>query len=235
MSKILLILSLFIFFDTHLLAQCTPDNSIKKAGFYPTSLPPAILGESYNEVIQFKFIKDTNVIVFGQPTKATIDSMTIVSVSGLPDGLTFKLNKVRPTYTPEEVGCSLVSGVPTKKGSFKLSIALIIYAKVNAFPISQRDTVKNFSIEVNDGTGHILNYDLSTTYLYPNPLKTDQIFVNESISSQTIIRLYNSQGQFIQSPNLDNQHSFLLKGPSGLYFVELLNGKNSKRIKLIKE
>ena len=235
MSKNLLILLLFIFQVFKLNAQCSPDNSITKPGFYPSTLPQANVGDAYNQIIQFKFIKDTTVIVFGNPTPATIDSMTIVSVTGMPDGLTFKLNKTKPTYTPAEVGCALVSGIPTKGGTFKLKIALIIYAKVSSFPVAQKDTVKNFSITVT-GAGSVSGFYEHSNQLYPNPVKSNQVFINRNLTTtQTKINIFNYLGEYIESPKIENDNSIIFNNPPGLYYFEIVSNNKISRVKLLKE
>src|SRR5687768_136519 len=118
MTKNLLILSLFIFAGLQLNAQCTPDTSIKKPGFYPKTLPNAKEGIAYSEVIQFKILKDTS--AFGQP--ATVDSAHIDSIKGVPPGMNFQGNKTWPTYLALEVGCALVSGTPSTAGTYPLYI-----------------------------------------------------------------------------------------------------------------
>lgn len=234
MSKNLLILSLFILSVIKLNAQCTPDGSITKPGFYPSSLPEANVGVAYSEVINFKIIKDTTVIVFGNPTLATIDSATITKVAGMPDGLTFQLNKPRKTYTPAETGCALVSGTPTKGGTFKLQIILKIYAKIGSFGVAQADTIDNFVIVVK-GTAGLPELANQTNLIYPNPLTTDKLSINTNlVEPGTIISIYNYQGQLI-STSVFNSESLVFDYPKGLYFISLTNGDNVSRVKLVKQ
>lgn len=234
MSKNLLILSLFILSVVKLNAQCTPDGSITKPGFYPSSLPEANVGVAYSEVINFKIIKDTTVIVFGNPTLATIDSATITKVNGMPDGLTFQLNKASKTYTPAETGCALVSGTPTKGGTFKLQIILKIYAKIGGFGIAQADTIDNFVIVVK-GTAGLPELANQTDLVFPNPLTTDKLSINTNlVKPGTVISIYNYQGQLI-STSIFNSETLAFDYPKGLYFLSLTNGNNLSRVKLVKQ
>jgi hypothetical protein len=234
MSKNLLILSLFILSVIKLNAQCTPDGSITKPGFYPSSLPEANVGVAYSEVINFKIIKDTTVIVFGNPTLATIDSATITKVTGMPDGLTFQLNKPRKTYTPAETGCALVSGTPTKGGTFKLQIILKIYAKIGSFGVAQADTIDNFVIVVK-GTAALPELANQTNLVYPNPLTTDKLSINTNlVEPGTVISIYNYQGQLV-STSVFNSESLAFDYPKGLYFIRLTNGDKVSRVKLVKQ
>lgn len=236
MSRNLLILSLFFLSVLKVSAQCTPDNSITKPGFYPSLLPDAAVGVAYNQVLQFKIIKDTTVIVFGNPTAATIDSATIVKVNGMPDGLTFQLNKPRKTYTPAEVGCALISGTPTKAGTFKLQIVLKIYAKLGILAVAQADTIKNFSIVVTgtSGTQEIIS---NSKIVYPNPLTSDKLTINSNtVLSGTLMSIYNCQGQFIAAQKLEGHESSIsFNYPKGMYWISFDDGNFTRRVKVVKE
>ncbi len=236
MTKNLLILSLFFLAVLKVNAQCTPDNSITQPGFYPSSLPDAAVSTAYNQVLQFKIIKDTTVLLFGNPTAASIDSATIVKVNGMPDGLTFQLNKPRKTYTPAETGCALISGIPAKAGTFKLQIILKIYAKLGSFAVSQPDSIKNFSIVVT-GTAVTQEIISNSKIVYPNPLKADKLTINSNaVFPGTLLSIYNCQGQLIASQKLEGQESSIsFSYPKGLYWISFDNGTFTKRVKLVKE
>jgi hypothetical protein len=234
MSKNLLILSLFILSVLKLNAQCTPDGSITKPGFYPSSLPEANVGLAYSEVINFKIIKDTTIIVFGNPAAVTIDSATIVKVNGMPDGLTFQLNKPRKTYTPAETGCASISGIPTKGGTFKLQIILKVYAKIGSFGTTQADTIDNFVIVVKE-TADIPELANQTNLIYPNPLTADKLSINTNlVKPGSVISIYNYQGQPI-STSVFNSESLAFDYPKGLYYISFSNGEKVSRIKLVKQ
>lgn len=236
MTKNLLILSLFFLSALKLNAQCTPDNTITKPGFYPSFLPDANVGVAYNEVLQFKILKDTMVMVFGTPTLATVDSATIGDVIGMPDGLTFKLNKNSKTYTPAETGCALISGTPTKGGTFKLKICLMLYAKVSGFSVARADTMNNFSVVVK-GTGGMNEMFSQSNVVYPNPLNTDKLFLNsELVLPGTTLSIFNCQGQLLASQKFEStQQSITFNYPKGLYFLSFNNEGKVKMVKLFKE
>ncbi len=235
MTKNLFILSLFIFISFNSFAQCTPDNSIVKPGFYPAKLPDAVVGIAYNEVIQFKVLKDTTVIVFGNPTVATVDSATITNVMGIPNGLTFVLNKISQTYTPAEVGCALVSGTATKADTFKLKICLMIFAKVAGFAVAQPDTIRSFSIIVkgSGGTHELTNVSKS---FYPNPISNAVLSINtDLVKPGNVLSIYNGQGQCMAMHIIDAFTSTVaFDYPKGLYYIALNKGNTVSRIKLIK-
>ena len=236
MTKNLLILSLFILSGIQGWAQCTPDVTLTKPGFYPEALPAAVVNVNYNQVLQFKILKDTTVVFNGVEIQATVDSATIMKVDGMPDGLTFKLNKVSQTYTPAEVGCALISGVPTKKGTFYLDIIILLYAKVARFPIAQVDTLQDFEIVVKGSAGI---EDLTTIIgsAYPNPLKGDYLQVSkEVILSGSKFTVSNGLGQRLHTTTLvGNEETLPFPYPAGLYFLSFDNGTEVYRIKVLKQ
>lgn len=235
MTKNILILALFIFSCFKLSAQCTPDNMITKPGFYPAAMPDATVGVNYNQTIQFKFIKDTTVIVFGNPTLATIDSMTITKVINLPDGLTFQLNKTKPTYTPAEVGCAKVSGIPTKAGTFRLNILLTVYYKLSGFGgVPLNDTLKNPVMKVNGAGGIELVMDLGQS-IYPNPLTGSTLNLNTNfIKPGTLLTAYNTTGQIIFQKTIQGESAIPFDYPKGVYWISLYDGSLTSRVKLVK-
>lgn len=235
MTKNLLILSLFFLSVLKLNAQCTPDESIVKPGFYPKTLPEANEGEAYSEVIQFKILKDTTILLFGQPTPATIDSAHIDSVVGIPQGINFKLNKTNPTYLALEVGCALISGKPTKEGTYPIDIYLKLYGKINGFSVAQPQVIDNYTVIVN-GNGSIFDIENSLATIYPNPLKKDELTLNSHlVLPGTLISIYNYQGQLVSSQVFNHQPTLPFNYPRGLYFIHLQNGDKVSKVKLIKE
>lgn len=227
---------MFILGTLKLNAQCTPDNTITKAGFYPDSLPPVQINQQYNQVLQFKIFKDTTVLVFGTLQKATIDSAKIVKVIGLPSGITFQLNKPSQTYTPAEVGCSLISGTTSKAGKYKLGIVLMIHAKLSGFPVSQVDTLKSFFIQVNDPSAAIPTFTESFYQLFPNPLKNNTLYFKNVQEAGSILNIFNAQGQLLVSQTLTGtEKSIDFNYPSGYYLVTINNGSLVYRTKIIKE
>lgn len=236
MTKNLLILSMFILVTLKLNAQCTPDNTITKSGFYPDSLPPAQINQQYNQVLQFKIFKDTTVLVFGSLQKATIDSANIQKVIGLPAGITFKLNKPSQTYTPAEVGCSHISGTATKAGKYKLGIVLLIHAKLSGFPVSQIDTIKSFFLQVNDPSADLISFSELDYQFYPNPLKNNTLYFKITQQNGSIINVFNAQGQLLVSQTLNGtEKSIEFNYPAGYYLVTIQDGNRIYRTKLIKE
>ncbi|MCC6722831.1 MAG: T9SS type A sorting domain-containing protein [Bacteroidia bacterium] len=225
MLKIIPIIALFFLHGIKLFAQCTPDTSIHKAGFYPKTLPDAEINKLYDQTINFKIFKDTVVDVLGSPQTAVVDSAVIMKVDNMPPGLTFKLNKKSQSYTPLEVGCANISGTPSKSGKYTLDIIITFYAKVLGFPVMRLDTINTFSINVT-GTASTNVIKTNDFKIYPNPISNDEL--NIEILHNTNpneLKIYDIKGALIFKSVL-NETSTKLKFeyPSGLYNL-IINNK----------
>jgi hypothetical protein len=236
MTKNLLIVAMFFFGVFKLQAQCTPDNTITVPGFYPNTLPDAYLQTDYSEIIQFKIVKDTNVVFAGNPVKATIDSAIVIGVTGMPPGITFQLNKVSKSYTPAEVGCALVSGKPTNNGTFKLKIILRLYAKVSGFPVSQVDTIKNFAVTVRKDAAIDL-ISSNTAFVFPNPLIGNRLNLKLNESWQVSkLHIYTSCGQVLETRLISpNEEVIEFDYPKGFYLLGLETSAGILRTRLLKQ
>ena len=224
MSKIIPIFTLFFLYGINLFAQCNPDTSIHKAGFYPKTLPDAEVKKLYQQTINFKIFKDTTVIVFGSPQIAIVDSAVIVKVDNMPPGLSFQLNKTSQSYTPEEVGCAYISGTPTKVGKYTLDIIISFYAKVLGFPVFQADTINTFSINVT-GTSSVRNFNIANIEISPNPVWDDElnIKINNNIAENKIL-IFDSKGTIVRkliTKEKDSKINFVL--PQGIYNIIINN------------
>jgi len=171
--------------------NCTPDTTIKVAGFYPNKLADGNVGTPYSQTVMVLSFKDTSVVVGGSKQKVTIDSLKLTKVIGLPTGMGYLCFEPRCIYLPSKVRCIKLNGTPAQSGVFPLKFAITAYAKVNGFiPVSQPDTIKNFSITITGGTAQITENSVTSIRVYPNPV-TNQIFVSGCTSKPQI---YNALG-----------------------------------------
>src|SRR5438132_1705411 len=120
MKKVLLLLAVSIFVSVSaLFAQCNPDLSLTHPGTSPdsvTGLPHAKVGTAYSTVIQIKVLTDTNVLISGTTYHATVDSIVLNSVSGLPTGFSFQTNPVSKTFLGGSNACVLLTGLAPTSG-----------------------------------------------------------------------------------------------------------------------
>lgn len=188
--------------------QCTPSPLLTRTGIYPSSIPDAVVGQPYSQVVTFRFPKDTT--VFFQPT--TIDTVYIVSVDGFPVSFTKVCDMTNCMYTPsgsEIKGCMTISGTPAQADVGTRSIKVNILAKVTinppppASPIKQSIPFTDSSVAFTTTGGATnvarnLNYSFSVEQNYPNPFSdnTDIIFTSPK-ADRTDIRIYDLLGKIV--------------------------------------
>lgn len=122
----------FVFFTVAGTAQvCTPDTSLKDIGIYPDSLPPATVGEAYDEVVQIIALQDTIVEIFGQPILINIDSIVLVGIQNLPTEISYTCNPPSCGFIYPNVGCMNFTGTVTDNslaGTYNLIADIKVYS-----------------------------------------------------------------------------------------------------------
>ena len=118
---------------------CEPDLTCVAVDFpvlCPEQLPNAVQGEPYSSTATFNL--PPSVVDPGSGLEATLLTVTITSVTGLPFGLEFSPNNPDGVYQPgdgEYYGCSVVCGTPLVSGSFFVDINVSVL--VSAFGFQQ--------------------------------------------------------------------------------------------------
>ncbi|MGB1032259.1 MAG: hypothetical protein ACPGWM_06580, partial [Flavobacteriales bacterium] len=141
--KQFLLFTIVLFLTTNALTQCeecTPDFTCTVDVPFPTIcpliLPDATAGEEYETVMTFYL--PATIVDPDTEVEATLQEVTITSVSGIPFGMAFTLNDENSTYYPsdgEEHGCATVCGVPLVQGEYEITIQVSVV--VVAFGIEQ--------------------------------------------------------------------------------------------------
>lgn len=194
-------------------AQCTPDTSIKSTGIYPAAFERAQEEKPFSQVIQYFITKDTAVTYQGFPITATIDSLVITSVKGLPAGFSYACHNDKCLAKGGESGCATISGTPAagSKGAYPLTVYYDIYAHAVLFgtPIGQsmKDSTTRYTLFVDAATG-LNSVSEEVFQIYPNPVRGGFTINNLSIES---VQLHNALGQEF---NLSAESS----SPFGTYF-----------------
>jgi len=183
----LISISSFFIIDTN--AQCLPDASIKSSGVFPSSLPAATPNVAYSQVLQFYITKDTLFNYLGQNIKATIDSLFITGVKGMPLGFTYTCHNTNCGIKGGGNGCVTITGTATeamKNTNYPLVVMIKIKGTANTIlgPISQNinDSNSKYAIYVQSqsNVNELINSDVIS--LYPNPAK-DKLELNVSQNS----------------------------------------------------
>ncbi len=208
MKKILVsIIALSILsFSTKVKAQCTPNNSIVTTGIFPAVLDSGVIGVPYSQVIQFHIIKDTTVYVpqLGTSVNATIDSLVITGVKGMPAGFTYQCNNVWCRVSGGTTGCATFKGTPVsgQGGIYPLTVYLSIYAKAMLGPVPVGQTVTDSNsryfmvIKTPTGVGEL--GVANQLVVYPNPAKENiQVYLPNNPENFTY-QIFNISGSLIQ-------------------------------------
>ncbi len=208
---------------------CTPDTGLKVPGFKPAILPNGDVNQAYSVGITVKVFKDTQVSQGGQTVSATVDSMVLQTVLGLPTGLKYEcLNSCK--FTPSKLSCVKIDGTPTQSGLFPLKLPIMIYAKVfGVVPLSRPDTLRNFVLLVNGNSASVEEMKSLGMKAFPNPAKTKVHVVTNQIPT-----LYNLVGEqmFVAAKKEDLGYELDIQTlKTGVYIIR--NGEGS--VKLIVE
>ena len=117
---------------------CTPDTTITQGGYHPDTLPWGYVNQPYEHIIQAYVPTDT--IVLGLP--ATIDSMRIDSVIGMPPSFSYACNKASCSYLGGEHGCIRLTGNPDSSefGVWRIIIWVTAYINSSTTGIAGSDT-----------------------------------------------------------------------------------------------
>ncbi len=224
----------------HLFAQCNPDTNLKTTGIFPAELAQAIETKPYSQIIQFRMPKDTMVTEFGFPILATIDSIVVTKVNGLPANFTYQCNQINCKANGGETGCILLSGMPQsgQQGNYPLSVVFKVYARALTIKRTIEDSVTRYSLTVNAATTLNENELATNCNIYPVPtqgmLNIDYPSTNEIVG----IKLYDLKMQVVQAAaitsNTSNQTQLNISNlQSGCYYVFVQIGKQTFREKII--
>lgn len=115
-------------------ADCTSDDGFPT--ICPESLPAATTGEFYEETITFFMPED--VVDPGSGVSASLNSVTVTSITGVPLGLEVVLDESDAVYEPsngQTSGCANICGAPVLVGVYDMVIS--ISAVASAFGIEQ--------------------------------------------------------------------------------------------------
>lgn len=208
---------------------CTPDDNINTSGYYPDELDTAQEMKVYDMTVQVYSKRDTMVDnpFGGGQVAATIDTIIVKQVYGMPPGLQYACNPSDCKFVSLKTHCINIYGTPTQAsaGIYPLRIVVDVKARINGtFPVTQEEEITDFSIVVKDD-------DISTTaelvkagiQLFPNPFK-DKIELHSASIKISGIKVTNNIGLVVyslkdsglQTKTIDSQN-----WSTGVYFIEV--------------
>ncbi|MBK8847928.1 MAG: T9SS type A sorting domain-containing protein [Bacteroidetes bacterium] len=236
MNKFLLtVVACFIFSVQLSYSQCIPDPNITIPGIYPdsaTGLAPGMVGDPYSEVIQIRVPLDTSLL----GVQIVVDSITLLSVSSLPPGLSSACNPSTCKFLGGTNGCILIDGIPTAAGSYQMKAVTSTRAHtlIGSFQLpAQIDTIDYYIISI-AGPNSINNLNSGRFEMMqnePNPFNSiTNITFNTPIESSLEFKVYNLLGkEVLRKTILTEAGKNILKLEAndftpGVYMYSLSNG-----------
>ena len=201
--------------------DCIPDPECTSADGFPTicpeSLPAATTGEFYEETITF-FMPE-NVVDPGSGVTASLSTVTVTSITGVPLGLSVVLDESDAVYEPangQTAGCASICGEPVLPGVYDMVIS--ISAVASAFGIEQ---VVNESFDylliVEEGAGGTGTFTYAPTSGCDSLLAHFDASLAGNTAQVTTYAWDFGNGEFSQSQSIDS----MLFAESGTYDVAL--------------
>lgn len=223
-------------------AQCNPDTQYTSPGIYPdsaTNFAPACVNQPYTQLITNVVPQDTTTMIGPVPVTLSIDSIVLVSVTGLPPGMSIACNPSGCAYLGGTTGCAIITGTCATAGTYNLLFSLKAYVGGGGAATAQSFTLDYYKIVVsNCGTAGLGENSSSSFKMFPNPA-SGKVTI-EGLGKQAIqnISLTNAEGKLIRTYDLIEGASMDINMESlnhGLYFVTINHGKGTEVLKLIKE
>jgi hypothetical protein len=247
--------------------DCIPNESYQDSlyNIWPDTiqnLPIATVGEYYEAIVQIKTPNtvgealDTNYYGYSLTddieidlTDQSIDSIMLVDLLGLPEGMSVYFSETDSVYNGNDVGCVTLYGTPTASMIghhdivFKLDgwIEYIIvislyeqtgdYSEVNGY---------NFIVQDPNSISDFSSNDFQMVQNAPNPFTNNtEIIFNSSKSSEIQFSVFNVMGKEIRNEMIiaySGKNKIVFESnnlSSGIYFYTLNNGQESVTKKMI--
>lgn len=207
------LLTFFIFgFSLIAQAQCEPmaDFGNELFGVSPDTIAnfaPAEINVLYVQQIDVKVPTDGS-FVSPEAAFASIDSISIVGIVGMPSGLDYEcaaLLTTPCTIPGGETGCGLISGVPTESGTFDLQVQLIVWANLLGNPIPIDFVLEGYRIEVSNPLSskgvEALKFAIKANV--PNPARdVTSLSVDAPNSTLAVLTVYDLVGKPVEVKNI---------------------------------
>ena len=184
-------------------------------------------------------LKDTVVVFAGQSQNATIDSVKVNDVIGLPSGFEYSCNPVNCVFNWRAVGCVNVTGNPTQSqaGVYDLKIVTTIYAKLGVIAIPVPDTTDGYELVIKeDGSASIFDVLPNQLSIYPNP-SIHGVYMLSSSDQLALLSIVDIQGKEIEFKSVTRNNSTILtleNVPMGVYFLRAKLGDKIVSKKLVR-
>jgi hypothetical protein len=244
MNKTLLLSCLFCILSIRILqAQCTPDVTQTIPGFSPDSLPPACVGEMYDQTVTLVFANDTTI---STPLgNVTIDflSYRITGITNLPPGITYACDDDSCEWliTQSQInrGCVRFSGTPTTASNDTMFVSVLANLNTTLVPPTTIPVPTPFTVKAAGqcatSSNRLLNAPL--VKIYPNPGSSS--FKVECPQGANKIEVLDLTGKVVYQH--EDSHSFVQHSlttenwHTGMYFVKVQSSGETQTLRWIRQ
>ena len=236
-KNLLLITAILIMGAFQIMAQCTPDNTITKP-LVPdsaTGLPHAYANSPYSTIIQLKVPGSA---VYSGLT-VNIDSIKIISVSGLPASFSYVCNTPNGSWVGNSYGCILLTGNPSISQQNTINPIVVnirAYGLLLGSPqsVDQPNDDYKIVIEMPQGIADVNSAKFTVNQNTPNPFTSEtQIDYNVSKMGLVNFKVFNMLGKEVFSTQIRSEvgrNSYTFKPVNlspGIYMYTLGTNQNS--------
>ncbi|OQA00827.1 MAG: hypothetical protein BWY70_00582 [Bacteroidetes bacterium ADurb.Bin408] len=239
MKKLLLSLIIVPFLGISVaISQCTPNPAYTNPGIYPdsaTGLPHAYANVYYETTMTCLIPADTNISGYTVP----IDSIGIVSFTGLPTGFTYTPNRPSGYWPGGTAGCVLIAGQNNTVGTYPLTINLMGYASGISVPFTlsyYKIIIDSTQASIQENTGK--NFEVYQNN--PNPfIHNTEISFNSDVNGIYNVEVFNMIGKVVYNEPFKAQKGLnkinfnASEMPQGIYFYKISNGNRSYTKRMI--
>ena len=243
MKKVILSVIIAASAGSAMAQACTPDPIYADSlfGIWPdttTNMAPGMVGIAYEQVLNMIIPSDAG-LIDPQYAGVALDSIALDGLTGMPPGLSYACNSQTPapcSYITGQLGCAIITGVPTTEGTYPLSIEVTAFTAFFGQVIPVPQTFGGYSIVIAQNTVGILEGSLiaaGSARAVPNPFTTNtNIEFQLSRSSQVQLSVFNLLGEKLWSKTV-NGKSGLNKVPyentdlqDGIYLFKVESGND---------
>ena len=238
-------------------AQCTPDPTYTGfgiPGIWPdtvTGIASGTMGTAYSQNFTVIVPIDTTVTipVLGTIT-ATINSVSITGITGLPSGLSHACDISSCLWPGNTNRCFLISGTPNQSGNFTFSVTIVANVESplpfpldGAYDAPAYDIVYNLTIDSTGTTTSIKRIEEDNIEVYgisPNPSNLGAKIRFKSPGNQNVsFTVHNMIGVLVMSKQIYSEQGMNIVSIDtgelnpGVFIITLIDGVSSSSKKMV--
>lgn len=207
--------------------SCTP-GTYPTSGIFPPAgstlsgtdvyLPEAAEGSFYSQVIDLVVPTDTLIDTLGTTLTATIDSLVVYDVLGLPPGMSYACNTSTCGWAGGTSGCIELYGTPTTQGTTNIVVYVDAHAQFFGLPVVQSDVINYFYISVNAPVSVEEQLEASIQ-IYPNPA-TNYLHIDSEAFQSFQVMMFDATGRELLNSEWSNGQTLdVAQWAEGIYSV----------------